>query len=108
MSKHFIKPPKEEIICENCGKKFIGGGYINHCPECLWSKHVDQELPGDRKTDCHGLMKPVGIVIRKREKILIKHRCVKCGKKIVNKISPEDNMEKIIRLSGKHDKHGNL
>jgi hypothetical protein len=108
MAKHFIKPTKEEITCENCSKKFIGGGYINHCPACLWSKHVDLDLPGDRKAGCRGLMKPVEIIIRKREKILIKHKCVKCDKRQVNKISPNDDMEKIIKLSGRHDKHGNL
>ena len=99
MVKHFIKPKDEEIICENCGNKFVGGGYVNHCPLCLWSKHVDDIIPGDRKTDCHGLMRPVGVIIRKREKILIMHKCVKCGKEMLNKTAPNDNMEKIIELS---------
>jgi hypothetical protein len=99
MGKHFIKPKKEEIICENCGKEFIGGGYVNHCPDCLWSKHVDDLVPGDRKADCQGMMKPVEIVIRKREKILIRHKCVKCDKEMLNKISSNDNMEEIIKIS---------
>ena len=107
MAKHFIKPKKEKIVCENCGFKFEGGGYKNHCPKCLWSKHVDLEIPGDRKSGCRGMMKPKGIVIRKREKILINHECLKCGKRQVNKISPNDNMEKVIDLSSRHDKHGN-
>lgn len=99
MPKHFIKAETENIICEKCGKEFVGGGYINHCPFCLWSKHVDEETPGDRKSGCLGLMKPVQIVVKKREKLLIRHKCVQCGKEILNKVSPLDDMEKIIALS---------
>ena len=38
----------EEFICENCGKKVGKLGYScrNHCPYCLYSKHVDKN-PGD-------------------------------------------------------------
>ena len=33
----------EEFICENCGAKVEKLGYTcrNHCPHCLYSKHVD-------------------------------------------------------------------
>lgn len=33
----------EEFICENCGKQVEKLGYTcrNHCPSCLYSKHVD-------------------------------------------------------------------
>jgi len=33
----------EEFICENCGHKVNKLGYTcrNHCPICLYSKHVD-------------------------------------------------------------------
>ncbi len=106
MPIHFIKPKKEEIICEKCGKKFLGGGYVNHCPKCLWSKHVDKKIPGDRKSDCLGIMKPIDIIIKKRGEISIKHQCIKCGKERLNKASKNDDMDKIIELS--HDKHGNL
>lgn len=99
MPKHFIKAKREKIICEKCDKEFMGGGYINHCPYCLFSKHVDDEIPGDRQSDCGGLMKPIQIVVKKRERLLIKHKCVKCGKEILNQVSPQDDMEKIIQLN---------
>ena len=40
----------EEFICENCGRKVEPLGYScrNHCPYCLYSKHVDIN-PGDRR-----------------------------------------------------------
>ncbi len=33
----------EEFICEHCGKKVGKLGYTSrdHCPYCLYSKHVD-------------------------------------------------------------------
>ena len=40
----------EAFVCENCGKEVKKLGYScrNHCPECLYSKHVDKN-PGDRE-----------------------------------------------------------
>ena len=51
---------KENFVCENCGEKVEGNGYTNHCPNCLWSKHVDIN-PGDRQEECKGLMVPVDL-----------------------------------------------
>ncbi len=109
MPKHFIKPKKEKVICQKCGQEFMGGAYVDHCPFCLWSLHVDDEIPGDRKSQCFGLMKPIGIEVRKREKIMIIYSCQKCGKRNVNKIADNDDFEKVIQLSAKsrHDKHEN-
>ncbi|MFN2146641.1 MAG: RNHCP domain-containing protein, partial [Anaerolineales bacterium] len=30
----------EYFICEHCGAEVSGVGFTNHCPVCLWSKHV--------------------------------------------------------------------
>lgn len=52
----------ESFTCEFCQKE-VGlhskGSARNHCPYCLYSKHVDEEKPGDRLATCHGLMKPI-------------------------------------------------
>ena len=52
----------EEFICENCGKNVTKLEYTSrdHCPYCLYSKHVDIN-PGDRLNECKGLLIPVGI-----------------------------------------------
>ncbi|MST04461.1 MAG: RNHCP domain-containing protein [Candidatus Pacebacteria bacterium] len=55
----FIKV-KEDFVCENCKTEVKGNGYTNHCPVCLYSKHVDVD-PGDRLSKCGGLMKPMGL-----------------------------------------------
>lgn len=88
----------EDFICENCQTKIKGNGYTNHCSNCLFSKHVDLDTPGDRKSSCKGLMEPVGIELTHGEYVII-HKCLKCGKFIKNQTSPEDNFEKIIKLS---------
>ena len=40
----------------------LGYSCRNHCPNCLYSKHVDKN-PGDRQEDCHGMLEPIGIEI---------------------------------------------
>ena len=57
-----LKMKDEEFVCENCGKKVLPLKYSarDHCPYCLYSKHVDI-MPGDRLNECKGLLKPIGI-----------------------------------------------
>ena len=52
----------EEFICEHCNKKVEKLNYTarDHCPYCLYSKHIDI-MPGDRLNKCLGLLKPIGI-----------------------------------------------
>ena len=56
----------EDFICENCGAVVVGNGYTNHCPVCLYSKHVDRS-PGDRAAGCGGLMEPVAVALKRGE-----------------------------------------
>lgn len=88
----------EDFTCEVCGTKVKGTGFTNHCPNCLWSKHVDEQVPGDRKSNCQGLMEPINVEINHGEYSLL-HRCQKCGKEMKNKVDSEDNFGKIIELS---------
>ena len=88
---------KENFICENCGKEVIGNGYTNHCPNCLYSKHVDIN-PGDRAETCGGLMEPVDLEL-KDGKYVVVHKCMKCGFIRKNKITAEDNFEAVLTLS---------
>ena len=52
----------EDFICINCGYEVKKLGYTarDHCPNCLYSIHVDIN-PGDRENNCKGLLIPVGI-----------------------------------------------
>jgi DNA-directed RNA polymerase subunit RPC12/RpoP len=91
----------DEFICENCGSKVERLGYTsrNHCPKCLYSKHVDIN-PGDRAETCHGMLEPVGIEINTKKGYIIVSRCKKCGSIRKNKAAEDDDIEKIITLSG--------
>ena len=88
---------KEDFVCEICGTRVAGTGYTNHCPQCLWSKHVDIN-PGVRGAHCRGLMEPVG-AHKAGKGYNIVYRCRVCNKEIKNKALPEDNMDVIIKLS---------
>ncbi len=79
----------EDFVCENCGEEVSGNGYTNHCPSCLWSKHVDIN-PGDRKNDCGGLMKPVDAYFQSQQWYLIQ-QCQECGERFKIKVAKEDN-----------------
>lgn len=92
-----FKKTKEDFVCENCGQQVVGNGYTNHCPKCLWSKHVDVH-PGDREANCGGLMKPVDVITKGGESDLV-HECLVCKHRKTNKVSAEDDFEKVIKLS---------
>ncbi len=88
----------EDFTCGKCGLFVKGNGYTNHCPECLWSQHVDIN-PGDRAEKCQGLMEPIGFGIKQRAYILF-HQCTICGIIKKNKASKDDNFDAILKLQG--------
>lgn len=96
MKKNFVKK-EENFVCRVCKKEVKGTGYTNHCPNCLWSRHVDEEIPGDRDSNCKGLMEPIKAEVEGGEYVLM-HKCTRCGKKTRNITSKEDNFEEIIKL----------
>ena len=88
---------KEDFVCEHCGLQIRGNGYTNHCPKCLYSKHVDI-FPGDRQEVCGGLMVPVAMEIKNGETSIV-HKCERCGTVRKNRKSFDDNINEIIKLS---------
>jgi hypothetical protein len=96
MSNKFIKKI-EDFACGHCRKKVKGNGYTNHCPNCLWSKHVDIN-PGDRAEKCKGLMEPVNLELKNGEYILT-HRCEKCGAKKRCKTNVNDSITALTELT---------
>ncbi len=88
---------KEDFVCEHCGEKVTGNGYTNHCPKCLWSKHVDVD-PGDRAEPCHGLMQPLSVTVEGGKYTIIQS-CKKCRKTRSITARPEDDFEALVELS---------
>ena len=97
--KQFTKRD-EEFVCENCGKKVSKLGYTSrdHCPHCLYSKHVDN-MPGDREAECRGLLKPIQVELDSKKGYVIKYKCEKCGAIRKNKSAIDDDMDLLIQLT---------
>lgn len=89
----------ENFICENCNKEIKKANKTarDHCPYCLYSKHVDIN-PGDRLNNCQGLLKPIGIE-KFKDTYKILYKCENCNKSHKNIIADDDNMDLIIKLS---------
>lgn len=89
----------EKFICENCGMDVEPLGYTarDHCPYCLYSKHVDIN-PGDRANPCKGLLEPIGIE-KFKDTYKILYKCKKCHKEHKNILARDDSMDEFIRIS---------
>ena len=99
MSKKFQRTV-ENFTCEHCGALVRGNGYTNHCPVCLWAKHVDVN-PGDRAEKCGGMMEPIGVEAG-HDVWMLTHRCVTCGFERRNRTAAEDDTKTIALLAKKH------
>ncbi len=90
---------KEDFVCEHCGVEVKGNGYTNHCPKCLWGKHVDID-PGDRAETCGGMMEPVGVEIVSGDFVLT-HTCISCGTTRRNKTAKNDDRGAVLGIAEK-------
>ncbi len=95
MTKKFTRTI-ENFVCDNCGTAVLGNGFTNHCPKCLYSKHVDVN-PGDRAATCLGLMKPL-YSEKKGTGYTLLHRCQKCGFERKNKFGEADSIDALLQL----------
>ncbi|MFZ4586024.1 MAG: RNHCP domain-containing protein [Acidimicrobiia bacterium] len=89
MSERFVRRV-EDFTCGHCGVSVQGDGYTNHCPRCLWSRHVDID-PGDRAAECGGLMAPVAVTYE-HDAFHITHECIACGHRKRNRTAAEDDL----------------
>jgi len=101
------------FICTHCGEQIltesnVGTKNRNHCPFCLWSLHVDDQVAGDRKSVCKGEMEPIGLTFKKegidkygkirQGELMLIHRCNKCGKININRIAGDDKQTQILEV----------
>jgi len=102
-----------KVKCIHCERDIplsveIGTAHRNHCPFCLWSRHVDLEESGDRQSECQGEMQPIGLTFKKegidkfglprQGELMLVHRCAGCGKVSINRIAGDDNSQAILDL----------
>ena len=88
------------FICLNCGREVSKLGYTSrdHCPYCLYSIHVDI-VPGDRKNDCLGKLKPISIEENSKKGYVIVYKCEKCGEIKKNKSATDDDFDEMLKVA---------
>jgi hypothetical protein len=91
-----------EFRCKKCktivGAPISGGRHRNHCPLCLYSRHVDRSVPGDRASECRSMMRPVGLATRCDGEQMLVHECLGCGAIRRNRVAADDNVVATMRL----------
>jgi predicted Zn-ribbon and HTH transcriptional regulator len=92
----------ESFRCQHCGfdvpMQAVGSTQRNHCPRCLWSRHVDEEV-GDRRSSCLASMEPVGVSLKSNGgELMLVHRCCGCGKVMRNRLSGDDDLYEVERV----------
>ncbi|HEX2979738.1 MAG TPA: RNHCP domain-containing protein, partial [Anaerolineaceae bacterium] len=94
---------EHEFRCVHChtpvstDPRLSGVNNRNHCPYCLWSRHLDLRVAGDRLSACKEPMRPVGLTIKRTLKkygnqgeLMLVHLCSGCGKISLNRIAADD------------------
>ena len=86
----------DSFTCRVCGRlvtpQSAGTDHRNHCPNCLSSLHVDVE-PGDRASDCGGIMEPAAVWVRRGGEWAIIHELSS------NRIAADDNPMKLMSIA---------
>lgn len=108
-----IRPTEQEFKCiqchqyVSCAPLVAGVQNRNHCPACLWSRHLDWFEAGDRLSGCRAAMEPVGLTTKRsknkyaRERdgeLMLIHRCTGCAKIVINRIGADDSAAAILEI----------
>ena len=92
------------FACAHCGlfvpARAHGTSHRNHCPDCLWSLHVDVR-PGDRAHLCRSPMEPVALWVLPNGERRVIHRCTGCGTLRANRVAGDDAEGALEMLAGK-------
>jgi DNA-directed RNA polymerase subunit RPC12/RpoP len=91
-----MKKINEWFKCVNCWFEVPPASKTcrNHCPKCFVSIHVDDKIPGDRKSNCWWVMYPIDYKISNWE-IKILFKCSKCWKLHWNKAADDDEISEL-------------
>jgi hypothetical protein len=103
-----------DFKCAHCGvivcaeHLLSGVNNRNHCPYCLWSRHLDLYAAGDRLSACKGPMRPVGLTVKHTRnkyaagggELMLVHECVECGRLSINRIAADDDAPNLFEVFG--------
>jgi DNA-directed RNA polymerase subunit RPC12/RpoP len=97
-----------DFRCLHCGYPVSANphlsavGHRNHCPYCLWSRHLDLLAAGDRLSACKAPMRPLGLTFKRAHKkynqlgfgeLMLVHMCTECSKVSLNRIAADDDVD---------------
>ncbi len=104
---------EDMFTCKRCGAVVYiepllsGVQNRNHCPYCLWSRHVDHIYAGDRMSACKAVMEPIGLTVKRSKnryavdapgELMLIHLCSDCGKLSINRIAADDLVERLMGI----------
>lgn len=115
ISQEWWKETREHGFgCDHCHEwapinEEMGTHNRNHCPHCLWSKHLDDTTPGDRKSDCKQGMRPIALTFKGESadkyatapeqqlgELMLVHECVRGDQIRINRIAADDNPHALV------------
>lgn len=101
---------RQDFTCKHCLRLvsthslFSGVQNRNHCPYCLWSRHMDLYTAGDRLAACKSGMQPVGLTLKQNHKkysfagsgeLMLIHQCIECSKVSINRLASDDDADAV-------------
>src|SRR5512136_742535 len=103
---------KTGFTCRHCNMPVSSASCLsgvqnrNHCPYCLWSRHLDLYSAGDRLSACKSLMQPVGLTLKltrkrygtERGELMLIHLCAECRHLSINRIAADDDSQTVLTV----------
>lgn len=104
---------EQDFTCAHCKNHVSSATFLsgvknrNHCPYCLWSRHLDLDKAGDRMAACKSTMRPVGLTLKQTRnkyaqklqgELMLVHQCTECEKISINRVAADDDSEAILAL----------
>jgi hypothetical protein len=103
---------EDGFLCKHCNTYITSASFPsgvknrNHCPCCLWSRHMDWREAGDRLSACKALMKPIGLTVKTTSKkygsgwgeLMLIHLCTECESLSINRIAADDMEQRIFNV----------
>jgi len=101
-----------DFRCAHCGYLVSSAHWLsgvhnrNHCPYCLWSRHLDLLAAGDRLSACKAPMQPIALTSkRSRNKysrghgeLMLIHQCTDCDSVSINRIAADDDASTLLEV----------
>ncbi|HTX92517.1 MAG TPA: RNHCP domain-containing protein [Anaerolineales bacterium] len=102
----------EGFLCKHCHNYVCSAAALsgvqnrNHCPYCLWSRHLDLIEAGDRLSACKALMRPIGLTFKATNKrygpgrgeLMLIHLCIECEGLSINRIAADDDPQDVFAV----------